>query len=176
MALVLAFFDALVGWHTIYYDICKYWMFNFKKHKDMALVKYYRPEFPFGGFSRVWDKLFEDFAPVIDKPVFEPQVDIAESEKNFTIQLNVPGIKKKDIKIELEDNKLIISGERKTMDSDVTVTYHRLQSSYGKFSQTFYLPENVDKNSIKASHEDGVLNVVIAKKEKKENKLLIDVK
>ncbi len=143
----------------------------------MALVKYYRPEFPFGSFARVWDQMFDGYNPVKDdKPTFAPQVDIAEGEKNFTIKLNVPGIKKEDIKIELEDNKLIISGERKSMDSDVSVTYHKLQSSYGRFSQTFYLPENVDKGNIKASQEDGVLNVVIAKKEKKENKSLIEVK
>ena len=143
----------------------------------MALVKYYRPEFPFGSFARVWDQMFDDFSPVKDsKPAFVPQVDIAEGEKDFTIRLNVPGIKKEDIKIELEDNKLTISGERKSMDSDVSVTYHKVQSSYGRFSQTFYLPENADKSSIRASQEDGVLNVVIAKKEKKENKSLIEVK
>lgn len=143
----------------------------------MALIKYYRPEFPFGTFTRVWDQLFDDYSPVKEnKSVFVPQVDIAESENNFTVKLSVPGIKKEDIKIELDGNKLIISGERKSMESDVSVTYHKLQSSYGKFSQTFHLPESVDKESIQAAQEDGVLNVVITKKEKKANKSIIEVK
>src|SRR5690606_33085267 len=168
-------FAHFIAWHIIYYIVVKIGCLT-QNLRNMALVKYYRPELPFGSFSRVWDRLFDDFTPALDKPVFEPQVDIAESEKDFTIKLNVPGIRKEDIKIELEDNRLTISGERKSVDSDVSVTYHRLQSRYGKFTQTFYLPDNVNKSDIKASQEDGVLNVVIAKSEKTENKLQIDVK
>lgn len=143
----------------------------------MALVKYYRPEFPFGTFDRIWDQFFDDLKPAKEnKSAFVPQMDIAERENDFTIKLSVPGIKREDIKIELDGDKLVISGERKAIESDVSVTYHKVQSNYGKFSQTFYLPENVDKENIQASQEDGVLNVVIAKKKKNENKLLIEVK
>lgn len=143
----------------------------------MALIKYYRPEFNFDTFNRAWDQLFEANFPLKeDKQFFKPQVDIVETDKDFTLELVVPGINKEDIKIELNEDQLIISGERKTLESDVSVTYHKIQSNYGKFSQSFYLPDTVDKESIKAKQENGILNIVIGKKEKKENKSVIEVK
>lgn len=143
----------------------------------MALIKYYKPEFGFDAFNKIWDQFFEvDHPSKEEKQFFIPQVDIAETAKDFTIKLVVPGIKKEDIKVELEGDKLIVSGERKALESDVSVTYHRAQSNYGKFQQSFYLPENIDKESIRANQENGILNIVIGKKEKKENKSVIEVK
>lgn len=143
----------------------------------MTLLKYYNPEFGYSPLNRILDQFAsEGTLSRSASKFFTPEIDIVETEKTFIIHLSVPGIKKEDIKIELENELLKISGERKNFDTDVSLKFHKLQTSFGRFQESFKLPETVDKESIAAKQEDGILSITIQKIEKKQNKSLIEVK
>lgn len=143
----------------------------------MTLIKYYKPEFEFSPFNSVLDRLLAlEGAGRTEKKMITPQIDIAETDKNFIISLTVPGVKKEDLKIEVNEDKLTISGERKSPEGDVSVKYHKVQTAFGEFKETFTLPKDVDKEGIQAKQEDGVLTIFVNKIEKKEKKSVIEVK
>lgn len=142
----------------------------------MRLLKYYNPTFGYSPFDSLLNQFALDAAPSKGAANFKPEIDIVETEKNFIINLSVPGIKKEDIKIELNNDQLNISGERKKFDTDVSLKFHKLQTAFGKFEESFKLPETTNKDNISAKHEDGVLSISIEKIVKKENKSLIEVK
>jgi HSP20 family protein len=98
---------------------------------------------------------------------FVPRVDVVEDEKSFEIHLAVPGMKKDDFKIELNDNLLTISGERKFSAEKKENNFHSIETQYGKFSRTFSLPENIDSQKVQAQYESGILILTLPKDEKK---------
>ena len=106
---------------------------------------------------------------------FVPKVDIVEGEKAFEIQVVVPGMKKEDFKIDLNDNFLTVSGERKFTKEKKENNFHRIESTYGTFSRSFSLPENVDAGAISAVYVDGILEITVPKDEKKALKTTIKV-
>lgn len=91
-----------------------------------------------------------------------PQYDIIEKDNNYIIEFMLPGFKKENISIDIEDNTLLIEGERKVNENN---KYNYKGSFYGKFKRSFELPENIEVNSIDASFEDGILSVYIPKKD-----------
>jgi HSP20 family protein len=101
---------------------------------------------------------------------FTPGIDISETDTQFHISAELPGMTKEDITVNLENSQLTISGERKLKDEEKEKTYHRVETSYGSFSRSFELPDNVDEQSITASYEDGLLNISIDKSEEKVKK------
>ena len=101
---------------------------------------------------------------------FVPAVNSREDDKAYYVEVDLPGIKKEDIDINVEDNVLTISGERKVKEETKEEDYYKVESRYGKFSRSFTLPEKVDVDNIHAESKDGVLEVVIPKIEEKENK------
>ena len=105
---------------------------------------------------------------------FVPTVNTREDDKAYIVEVDLPGIDKKDIKVNIdpENRTLTISGERKFKDEVKKEDYYKIESSYGKFMRTFSLPENVDVDKIDAKNENGVLNITIpkVKKEAKEVK------
>jgi HSP20 family protein len=142
----------------------------------MKLVRYNQlnPQVP-AAFSGVLDRIFNDSFGVVSKQ-FNPAVDIAEDEKSYEIQLAVPGVKKSDFKIELKDRRLTISGERKIEEKKEGKNFHSVETQYGSFQRSFFLPEDVLGEKTEATYEDGMLKLVLSKKEKKENKAIIEVK
>ncbi len=106
---------------------------------------------------------------------FVPKVDIVENEKAFELHLAVPGMNKEAFKIDLNENRLTISGERKFTRSKDEHNFHSIETQYGSFSRSFYLPENVDAGKISATYQDGILELVIPKDEKKNLKTTIKV-
>ena len=98
---------------------------------------------------------------------FVPRVDVAEDEKAFEIHMAVPGLSKEDFKIELNENELTISGERKFSKEKKESNFRSVETQYGKFSRTFTLPENVDGQKIQAQYESGMLVLTLPKDEKK---------
>ena len=96
---------------------------------------------------------------------FIPAVNTRDEDDAYYVEVDLPGVDKKDIEITTEDNILTISGERKLKKEMKEDDYYRVESTYGKFSRSFTLPENVDIEKIKASNEDGVLEIVIPKQE-----------
>jgi len=98
---------------------------------------------------------------------FVPTVNTRENDKAYVVEVDLPGIDKKDIKVNIdpENRTLTISGERKFKDEVKKEDYYKIESSYGKFMRTFSLPENVDPDRIEAKNENGVLNITIPKVE-----------
>lgn len=104
---------------------------------------------------------------------FVPKVDIIESEKAFELQLAVPGMKKEDFKIDLKDNRLSISGERKFSRDEKE--FRSIETQYGAFTREFILPDNIDGGKIQATYNNGILELVLPKDEKKLLKTTIKV-
>jgi len=97
-------------------------------------------------------------------------VDLYEKDDHFMIKAELPGVDKKDIKIDLQDRILTLSGER-TYDNEVKEeNYYRRERSYGKFQRVFTLPADVDSDKIRAEFKDGVLQIEVPKPEEKKAK------
>lgn len=92
-----------------------------------------------------------------------PRVDISETEKGFIIKADIPGVKREDVKIHIEDRVLNIRGESRQEKEDKSEKMHRIERFYGSFSRSFTLPENVNVEKIDASFKDGLLTLVVPK-------------
>ncbi|MDR0768976.1 MAG: Hsp20/alpha crystallin family protein [Dysgonamonadaceae bacterium] len=107
-----------------------------------------------------------------------PAVNIVETKTGFRIEIGAPGVAKEDFKVDIDkDNLLTISAEKKTEKEDKNERYLRKEFGYSQFKQTLILPDEIDKDVIAASYENGVLSVSIPKKAKseKEENRVIDV-
>jgi HSP20 family protein len=94
-----------------------------------------------------------------------PAMDVVEHDESFVLRADLPGLSEDDVKIEVEDNVLTISGERKSEHEQKGKGYHRVERAFGSFSRSLTLPEGVDADAIQASFENGVLAVQIPKPE-----------
>ena len=101
-----------------------------------------------------------------------PEVDVTEKEDRYLVKADLPGMKQEDIKVNLEDNVLTISGERKEEkdEKDEKKHYHYYERRYGSFARSFTLPNTVKTDEIKAKYEKGVLHIEIPKAEAKKPK------
>lgn len=106
---------------------------------------------------------------------FVPKVDIIETEKSFEIQLAVPGMKKEDFKIDLNESRLSVSGERKFTRQNDEKHFRSIETQYGAFRREFLLPENIDAEKIEAKYNAGILELIVPKDEKKLLKTTIKV-
>jgi HSP20 family protein len=106
---------------------------------------------------------------------FVPKVDIVETEKAFEIHVAAPGVSKEEFKIDLNDNFLTVSGERKLNREKEGNNYRSVETQYGTFSRSFSLPDNVDATKISAAYNNGILEIVVPKDEKKTLKTTIKV-
>ena len=96
---------------------------------------------------------------------WSPAVDIFETEGEIVVKAELPGMERKDITLHLENNVLSLRGERKFEKETKDENYHRIERSYGAFSRSFAIPATVDEEKIRAEYKDGVLNIVLPKKE-----------
>ncbi len=106
-----------------------------------------------------------------------PKVDIFEEGDNFIVKAEVPGMKKEEIEVNLTDDMITISGEKKKEEKVEKKDYYRLERSYGSFTRSFRLPKEVQTDKAKATFKDGVLEVKVPKTEeakKKEKKVPIE--
>ncbi|HUF10842.1 MAG TPA: Hsp20/alpha crystallin family protein [Rhodothermales bacterium] len=125
---------------------------------------------PFGVRSPLftdWNRFFDEFLPVnteSDTPTaWTPRVDLSETESEFRILLDLPGMKKDDVTINFESDMLTITGERREENSREDVNYYRTERFFGRFSRSFTFPKAVEIDSISAVFEDGVLTVKVPK-------------
>jgi HSP20 family protein len=126
-----------------------------KEHKNGLVNPFFNDV-----YSLLNDSFFnEKFAATV------PAVNIAENENAFEVALAVPGLKKEDIKINLEKNVLSISAEKKTETTDENKKFSKREYSYSSFTRSFTLPQSADQNKIEADYTDGILKLTIAKKE-----------
>ncbi|KPM48515.1 Hsp20/alpha crystallin family protein [Jiulongibacter sediminis] len=129
-----------------------------------TLVKSFRPT----TYPSLFDSLFSDvdfFADNRSTGLSVPAVNVKEDADGFTIELAAPGLKKEDFKINVDEKTLTISSEVNTEETEEKENYTRREFSYNSFTRSFRLPKTVDIDKVEASHENGVLHLVLPKKE-----------
>jgi HSP20 family protein len=141
----------------------------------MSLIRYNTNDFVPASFSSLVDRFFNDSLTRSGGSSFMPKVDVIENNNSFEIHFAAPGLSKEDFKIELNDNFLTVSGERKFADQKNDRNYHSIETQYGSFSRSFSLPDNVDAGKINAKYNNGILELTIPKDEKKALKQTIKV-
>ena len=129
---------------------------------------------PFEGLSRLHNRINDLFdesfgraraVPSAAAGVWLPPVDILESHDAYLIRAELPGMKKEEVHLEVNDGTLTVSGERKAETLSDGVEYHRTERVNGKFSRSFYLPQTVKQDGIKATYRDGILEIHVPKAE-----------
>jgi HSP20 family protein len=129
---------------------------------------------PFTTLQREIDRLFDDFTrgwPSITRGVPEigrtpeliPSVDVVETEKEFEITAELPGLEEKDVQVNVADNVLTIKGEKKAEKEEKDKNYRMFERSYGSFYRALELPSGVNPDNIKAALSNGVLKVTVPK-------------
>jgi len=127
---------------------------------------------------REMDHFFDDFVPVRwsrenggkNLGSWTPSADITEDEKEYLIRLDIPGMEKNDIKVNFQDGRLTITGERKSEEKEEKKDYVRQERYFGSFYRSFTLPEKIKEEAIEATFKNGVLKLVVPKGEIKKAK------
>jgi HSP20 family protein len=129
---------------------------------------------PYEGLNRIQSRINDLFEETFGRSrlpqtptsgIWYPPVDILESKDSYLFRTELPGMKKEDFNLELKDGTLTLSGERKLEEPANGVEYHRMERLAGKCSRSFYLPQTVKHDGIKATYRDGILEVYVPKAE-----------
>lgn len=105
-----------------------------------------------------------------------PAVDLVDSKDSLTVKADIPGMKKEDIDVSIHEGTLVLKGEKKSEEEKKEKGYVRTERFYGSFYRAISLPSSVDETKIKASYKDGVLELILPKKEEaKPKQIKIDV-
>lgn len=141
----------------------------------MTLVRF-EPFRDIENWNEKLHKFFDDFPSTEHN--FYPHIDISDNDKNIYVEAEIPGVKKEDMKITLQDNILTINGEKKQeKDEKNKKNFFRSERVYGSFTRSFTLPEDINPDSIDAKFENGILTVTISKAEpKKVGEKFIEIK
>jgi HSP20 family protein len=113
-----------------------------------------------------WGFPFVAGKPLVNAQSWAPAIDVSEDQTSYTIKADLPGLKKEDVRISLEEGILTIEGERKVETEHKDKSYHRFERSYGRFARSLNVGNAVDESKIKASYKDGVLEIIAPKAEK----------
>lgn len=103
---------------------------------------------------------------------WSPLVDITEDDKEYVVKAEIPEMKKEDIKINVHDDVLTVSGERRYEKEEKGKKFHRVERAYGSFMRSFALPEDADGSKISAEYKDGMLKVHLPKSEQAKKKAI----
>ena len=106
----------------------------------------------------------------VQSVAWSPVVDIEETELNYLIRAELPGLSKKNVKVVVEDGVLTLSGERDLERKVEGKTFHHIERSHGTFTRSFTLPENADAESVSANYKEGLLEIHVAKCEEAQPK------
>ena len=104
------------------------------------------------------------------KADWSPSADISETDKEYLIRIDMPAVRKEDVKVTLDQGILNIVGERKQQSENKDEKFHRVESSYGSFERSFSLPDNVNADTVRCDSKDGILTVHIPKIETPQQK------
>lgn len=119
-------------------------------------------------------RLFEETAFVQNEQnTWSPLIDVYETQDNFTVEAEIPGVEKEKLEIKIEDNLLILKGYRKTGKTGLE-RYYIIERPRGFFSRSFILSSDIDKESVTASLRDGILTLIIPKKKSETKKIQIE--
>jgi HSP20 family protein len=139
----------------------------------MKLVQYQRPTAAWPTFGRLTtlqdelDRLFETTTAT-----WTPALDVQEDKENFRVRVEVPGLKREDISVQIEDGALVITGERKEEKIEEGTAVHRQERYYGKFTRALTLTTAVVEDKVTAQYKDGVLTVTLPKAEEAKPKAI----
>ncbi|MCF6169689.1 MAG: Hsp20/alpha crystallin family protein [Bacteroidales bacterium] len=121
------------------------------------------------GLPTLWEDLFNNdvfnFPSFVARGTTVPAVNISETDNDYTVEMAVPGMKKSDFNINLDHNSLTISSQQQVEKEEKAKNFTKKEFSYRSFERSFTLPETVDQEKISAKYTDGVLKVVLPKKE-----------
>ena len=140
----------------------------------MTLVRwqpYHHRTNPWAGLSRIQRQMSEMFDHFADNDEsvtnisWVPRVEVSEHKDKYQLSVELPGIDKKDVHVEVQNNTLSISGEKESAIEDQDENYHIRERVYGKFNRTFELPSRIEADKIDAKYNNGVLNLAIPKAE-----------
>jgi HSP20 family protein len=95
-----------------------------------------------------------------------PVVDVVETDEEFQIRAELPGVEKNDVKLSVENGVLLISGHREQEKEEKGKRYHKIERAYGSFARSFTMPDVVDEQKVTAEFKNGVLTVHLPKSEK----------
>jgi HSP20 family protein len=136
----------------------------------MALIRW-EPARELNTLQSEMNRLFNAFFEGGDRDAtarrWAPAMDLVEADNHLILRADLPGLSEKDVKIEVQDNVLTVSGERKDEREQKGNGYHRIERAFGGFSRSLTLPEGVDTDKIDASFDKGVLEVKIPKPEER---------
>jgi HSP20 family protein len=141
-----------------------------KEVKQMELVRW-RPRRDLPVLPEEVDRALDRMVRTWMGPVsfsefsWSPVVDVSETSDEVVVKAEMPGMSKDDIDISVEDNQLILSGEKRQEQEEKDASYYRVERSYGSFRRIFTLPARVDVAAVKASYQDGILTVRVPKAE-----------
>jgi HSP20 family protein len=116
-----------------------------------------------GRVNRLFDELGR--TDETNTTLWAPMADIFETQESLVLQVELPGVDRSKIDIQIENNVLTIRGERKFNNEVKSENYHRVERSYGNFSRSFSLPMVVDQEKVSADYKDGILKISLPKKE-----------
>jgi HSP20 family protein len=147
----------------------------------MAIVRWE----PLRELASIQNEMNRLFGTVFDSPTpgnggtlrrWMPAMDLVETDDHFVLRADLPGLTEGDVNIEVEDNVLTVSGERKAEHETTKEGYHRVERAFGSFSRSLTLPEGVDADAVTANFDRGVLEIRIPKPEqRKPRKISIGV-
>jgi HSP20 family protein len=123
--------------------------------------------------NKVFEEDLRRNSPDLEYGNWAPAVDLREEDSQFVIQADMPGMKKEDIDVNVENNVLTVRGERRFEAEVKKENYHRIERAYGKFARSFTLPARVVTDGIAANYKDGILEVVIPKAEESKPKKIV---
>jgi HSP20 family protein len=132
---------------------------------EMTLIRW-EPARELREMNRLFSTFFEPSTGAVMRR-WSPAMDLVETDDHYVLRADLPGVNEGDVKIELDDNVLTISGERKSAHQETKQGYYRVERAYGSFSRTLTLPEGVDADSISANFDRGVLEVQVPKPEQR---------
>jgi HSP20 family protein len=128
-------------------------------------ITLWRDRTPFEGLTRCFNDIgpWYDAGFFGDKPdtTWRPAIDVEEKDGKYMVRADLPGMKKKDIHIELHDGYLTLKGARRSEHEEKKDTYRRVERTYGSFERTFRVSEGVTEKDIHAKYKDGILELIV---------------
>jgi HSP20 family protein len=128
----------------------------------MRLVEYQQPGL-FNHVSRLQNELDRLFGATLQ--TWTPRLEVLEDKDNYTVRVEAPGLKREDLQVSMNENSLVIEGERKAETPAEGVTVQHTERLYGKFERVIELPAAVAADKVKADYKDGVLAIILPKAE-----------
>lgn len=130
----------------------------------MTLLRF-EPMKEFDSMNSRFQRFFEDFPSMAGSinPGFNPKINILENDKQIQLEVELPGVKKENINLTLEDNILTLKGEKKFEEKDEKTNYYRSERAFGSFKRAFTMPKDVESDNVEAKFEDGVLYIKLQK-------------